>query len=314
MKVHNQLHNAYFLIAFAFFFWTCKALSFPGQIDCVRSSSNNSGRRPTNNSDNALKSVISEVSTRRRLLLETSTLALSPLIINPLSAVAAPSTTSNHVVEGFGGGFDIQGSQLPIGTSDVLFPPSLEGAWLCQRKVTLAEGDLFQAQQVWNAFSGTTTADLRKQPYESYLVQFTPTSDGKYTCLDRGMEVESRSQKQARDVHWDASRNNLAYSSGPQQAAVEWTVVDRKADLPSDEGFGGSNELFRISTGSGLSATTRAARVQRRFRRAYDDQGNRVVEGLEIVKTYRVLDGIAGVEMPTATVKSQLRLVRPQST
>ena len=313
MKVHNQLHNANLLIAFACILWACKALSFPGQIDRVRSSSNNSGRRPPNSCDNALKPTISEVSTRRSLLLETSTLALSPLIINPLSAVAAPSTTSNRVVEGFGGGFDIQGSQLPIGTTDVLFPPSLEGVWLCQRKVTLAEGDLFQAQQVWNAFSGTTTADLRKQPYESYLVQFTPTSDGTYTCLDRGMEVESRSQKQARDVHWDAARNTLAYSSGPLQA-VEWTVVDRKADLPSDEGFGGSNELFRISTGNGLSATTRAARVQRRFRRAYDDKGNRVVEGLEIVKTYRVLDGIAGVEMPTATVKSQLRLVRPQST
>ena len=313
MKVHNQLHNANLLIAFACILWACKALSFPGQIDRVRSSSNNSGRRPPNSCDNALKPTISEVSTRRSLLLETSTLALSPLIINPLSAVAAPSTTSNRVVEGFGGGFDIQGSQLPIGTTDVLFPPSLEGVWLCQRKVTLAEGDLFQAQQVWNAFSGTITADLRKQPYESYLVQFTPTSDGTYTCLDRGMEVESRSQKQARDVHWDAARNTLAYSSGPLQA-VEWTVVDRKADLPSDEGFGGSNELFRISTGNGLSATTRAARVQRRFRRAYDDKGNRVVEGLEIVKTYRVLDGIAGVEMPTATVKSQLRLVRPQST
>ena len=36
-----------------------------------------------------------------------------------------------------------------------------------------------------------------------------------------------------------------------------------------------------------------------------------VVEGLEIVKTFRVLDGVAGVEMPTSTAKSKLRLTRP---
>lgn len=32
------------------------------------------------------------------------------------------------------------------------------------------------------------------------------------------------------------------------------------------------------------------------------------MEGLEIVKTYRVLDGIAGAEMPTSTTKTQIRL------
>ena len=36
----------------------------------------------------------------------------------------------------------------------------------------------------------------------------------------------------------------------------------------------------------------------------------RRVEGLEIVKTYRVLDGVAGVEYPTSTTKSMIRLVR----
>ena len=36
----------------------------------------------------------------------------------------------------------------------------------------------------------------------------------------------------------------------------------------------------------------------------------RVVEGLEIVTTYRVLDGIAGTEYPTSTTKATIRLTR----
>jgi len=51
--------------------------------------------------------------------------------------------------------------------------------------------------------------------------------------------------------------------------------------------------------------------VQRRFRRAFGKDGSRIVEGLEIVKTFRVMDGIAGTEMPTSTTKSSLRLARP---
>ena len=42
-----------------------------------------------------------------------------------------------------------------------------------------------------------------------------------------------------------------------------------------------------------------------------DTGGSRVIEGIELVKTYRVLDGVAGVEFPTSTTKSVLRLVRP---
>ena len=45
--------------------------------------------------------------------------------------------------------------------------------------------------------------------------------------------------------------------------------------------------------------------------RALTDEGGRLVEGLEIVKTYRVLDGIAGIEFPTSTTKSTIRLTRP---
>jgi len=57
-----------------------------------------------------------------------------------------------------------------------------------------------------------------------------------------------------------------------------------------------------------------ATRVQRRWRRATTDEGDRVVEGLEIQKTYRVLDGIASIETPTSTVKSTIRLTRTYPT
>ena len=91
--------------------------------------------------------------------------------------------------------------------------------------------------------------------------------------------------------------------------------MQRAVEPPSDKGWG-SNELVRLTTAAGSVfggfQVDYAARVQRRFRRAVADSGERVVEGLEIVKTYRVLDGVAGVEMPTSTTKSILRLTRPQ--
>ena len=61
----------------------------------------------------------------------------------------------------------------------------------------------------------------------------------------------------------------------------------------------------------GSNRIQRAVKVQRRFRRAFGKDGSRIVEGLEIVKTFRVMDGIAGTEMPTSTTKSSLRLTRP---
>ena len=62
----------------------------------------------------------------------------------------------------------------------------------------------------------------------------------------------------------------------------------------------------------GGAQLVKAARVKRKFRRAYADDGtSRQIEGLEIMTTYRCLDGVCGVEMPTSTTKSTLRLTRP---
>jgi hypothetical protein len=90
--------------------------------------------------------------------------------------------------------------------------------------------------------------------------------------------------------------------------------VQRSIELPSEKGWGGSELISLTVAAGGLfgdSKVQKVARVQRRFRRAFDANGDRLVEGLEIVKSYRVLDGVAALEMPTSTTKSLLRYTRP---
>ena len=92
--------------------------------------------------------------------------------------------------------------------------------------------------------------------------------------------------------------------------------MQRTVEPPSDKGWG-LNELARITTAAdafgGKFEIDYSARVQRRFRRAALESGARVVEGLEVIKTYRVLGGITGVEFQTPTTKSTIRLTRPES-
>lgn len=132
--------------------------------------------------------------------------------------------------------------------------------------------------------------------------------------LDRGFEIESRSSKSksASSASWDASApDQLAYERNGSR--IEITVVKRRSDPPDGRGFG-FDELYRISSPAGGifgdQKVTRAVRVQRKYRRAFGDDGERRIEGLEIRKTYRVLDGIAGLEMPTSTTKSQIVFTR----
>jgi len=115
--------------------------------------------------------------------------------------------------------------------------------------------------------------------------------------------------------------NNVnADGSSNSSPATELKVVQRKVEPQNNEGsLVGSNELIRVTTktnalfGSSFDIIY-ATRVQRRWRRSTTEEGDRVVEGLEIVKTYRVLDGIAGIEFPTSTVKSTIRLTRTYPT
>jgi len=145
--------------------------------------------------------------------------------------------------------------------------------------------------------------------------------------LDRGYEIEERTgtgngeAAKTTVVQWNPrAPNTLKYERNDGSPATELKVVQRIVEPQNNQGsLVGSNELIRVTTkasalfGSNFDITY-ATRVQRRWRRTTTDEGDRVVEGIEIQKSYRVLDGIAGIESPTSTVKSTLRLTRTYPT
>lgn len=263
--------------------------------------------------------------TPRRQLVAGAAVALAVPPCRRATAVAAPPGFEPARVEGIGGGFDMLGEK-PIVDVDILYPPSLNGTWVCERKVASIEGDAGQAQGAWKLLGGTGDLQRGEKYYVRYI-DLRRASDAivgldgrKYygAVFDRGFAIDSRTG--GATVRWDAlAPNTLNYerTSGGLGAAAELKVVQRTTELPSEKGWG-SNELVRVTTTSSAFGSnfdiTYAVRVQRRWRRATTAEGDRVVEGLEIVKTYRVLDGIAGIEMPTSTLKSTIRLTRPYST
>lgn len=204
-------------------------------------------------------------------------------------------------VEGAGAGVDV--FTLRPAVKDVIYLPSLEGLWQCEREVLQVDGDTEQAELAWVSLGGSSV-DVTK-PSVTYLTRYINTADG--LILDRRFEIQSR-QQEGTTVIWDVNMpDTVKYGS------TELTVVQRKVEPPSDQGWG-FDELVRI-TGSagGIFGDTRVvkvARVKRRYRRAYTSSGDRIIEGLEIMKTFRVLDGIAG-ELPTSTTKSRIQMTRP---
>lgn len=255
-------------------------------------------------------------------------------------------------VQGIGGGFDMIGDRKPIADIDILYPPSLNGTWVCERKVVSVEGDVNQAQGAWKLLGGTIPVggggggrereDFQRVK-EKYFVRFVelrrPTDaiiglEGKKyygVILDRGYEFEERTGSSGNSgsseaakttvVQWDPDvPNTLKYERNDGSPATELKVVKRTVEPQNNQGsLVGSNELIRVTTkasalfGSNFDIMY-ATRVQRRWRRTTTDEGDRVVEGIEIQKSYRVLDGIAGIETPTSTVKSTLRLTRTYPT
>jgi hypothetical protein len=254
-------------------------------------------------------------------LLSTSSIALLPSISDAASMNQnAPgiqgSGGSYTRVEGVGSGFDIRTSTTTKG-QDVIYPSSMAGLWKCRRVVTSVEGDSGQAELAWRNLGGKGSIkniesfDTRfLLPPEELNVQNSFRGvDGemlKGVVLDRGFEMESRNECKAL---WNMEMSNVL-SYVMDESDVEIVVVQRKVELPSEKGFG-FNELYRITSSAGGifgdNKVQRAVRVQRRYRREFDGEGNRIVEGLEIMKTYRVMDGIAGTEMPTSTTKSQIK-------
>ena len=131
---------------------------------------------------------------------------------------------------------------------------------------------------------------------------------------DRGYELSTRMGLPNDTIQWDVNKANNSIDYTRNNDAVNLTIVQRKIELPSDSGFG-SDEIYRIqSSAGGIFAGTnvyRAARVRRRYRRGFDEgTGKRILDCIEIVTTHRVLDGIAGIELPTSTCKSRMRFTQ----
>lgn len=260
----------------------------------------------------------------RRLFVAGASIAPSFL---PVAAEAAPPPgVDSRRVAGIGGGIDVLTSTPPV-AADVIFPSSMLGRWQCQRIIASVEGDAGQAEVAWLAMGGRSEDVFAKKQLETFTTRFIEAPPGipnAYTfegktlggvVLDRGFEIQERARSPAPPA-WDASRPNILkyerrVGDKGTSGMTELTVIQRSIELPSEKGFG-SNEFIRITTPASLlgasASLDRAVRVQRRFRRGFDKDGGRIVEGLEIVKTYRVLDGIAGAEMPTSTTKTQIRL------
>ena len=268
---------------------------------------------------------------RRALVLSGAAALIRPgaaaavVLRSPASFVAegAPPRVDET---GIGGGFDIVSPRpSALRSDDCIFPASMLGRWVAQRAIISAEGDLGQAAIVWKTLGGGDERAFTSRATERYEVRFVDApagidssyrNDGRSVrgaILDRGFEATSRIR--APEVRWDPSDpGRLSYSrSGRDADAVGLTVVQRRIEAPNNEGFG-SDELYRIGSSAGglfgSGGVIRCARVRQRFRRGFDDAGNRIVEGLEIMTTYRVLDGVAGVEMPTSTCKSRIRLTK----
>ena len=216
-------------------------------------------------------------------------------------------------------------------TGDVLYPPSMAGVWHCERVIKSIDGDIYQAKEAYRALGGTDSYFVTNK-IESYHTKYIPspqpgskedkTTIVEYVVNDRGYELASRLHTLAETegatstVTWTVEEPNTVEYLNNSKKTIQLRITDRMVEPPSDQGFG-FNELISIQDNSGSGALTstgtlRAVQIKRRYRRSFEaTTGARIVEGLEIMKTYRVLDGIAGIEYPTSTVKSQITLSRP---
>ena len=248
----------------------------------------------------------------------------------PLQTASSPTPVR---VEEVGGGFDLLSPpSTALQSPDVFYPSSMANTqWKVQRVVASVEGDLGQAAVAWKSLGGGDERAFTSKLTEVYNTRFVAAPDSmqrsaeyvyegktvRSAVLDRAYEISNRVAGGGTTVStlWDptVNPNTLTYKRGNTNDEVELVVVQRKIEPPSETGFG-SDELYRIKSSaggvfSGLNVY-RAARVRRRWRRGFDEtSGKRVVDGLDITTTYRVLDGIAGTEMPTSTTKSRIRLV-----
>lgn len=179
--------------------------------------------------------------------------------------------------------------------SDVDFPPELKGDWRTLRKITLVEGDAGMAEAVWRGFGGT--GDF-KALTETYTTRFMLVKDR--VVVDRGLEIQSRIGEGG-EIVGDWTPDRLKYTRGGKnevEREVDIRVWQRSVEHLEGVGY---KELSSI-TNNGFE---RIAEVKRRYRPG----SGGAWDGLEIIKTFRLLDGVVG-DLPTSTIKSRIRLER----
>jgi len=265
------------------------------------------------------------ISTSRRDIFLSSSAAViaSSFCVHPSNAQTL-TTSGIERVEGIGGGLDLL-SPNPLSYSEVFYPNSMiNSKWKVQRVITSVEGDLGQAALAWQLLGGSSderafTSKLTEVYESTFTSPPTSLDDAKYeyegkilqaAILDRGSELSSRTGVANDTIQWDVKSNSISYARNKDDN-VNLTIVRRNTELPTDQGFG-FDEICRIESSAGgiFSGTNvyRAARVRRRYRRGFDETtGQRILDAIEVVTTHRVLDGIAGIELPTSTTKSRLR-------
>jgi hypothetical protein len=277
----------------------------------------------------------------RRDFLQT-TMAASAAVFIPATttsaaaAVAATQPPPLLLDAGQGGGIDISidtKSKILLDPANIVFPASLQGRWSCERTCLSVEGDGWKAMMMMGNSNSINAQQFfgPKATPERYEIQFIPApfQPEKYTVLDRSYELRSRiinnkdsSAVPSAKVQWNAQEPNIARIG----ATTEMAVIQRSVivpDLEQDIFVAGGQELIRISSTSGdTDAIVRAVLlVQQRFHPAAaavkerSQQNNSSssisrLEGLELVQTFRVLDGVADTEFPTSTAKYRLKLVK----
>jgi hypothetical protein len=282
---------------------------------------------------------------RRDFLQAATTSSAAVLLLVPNTAAAAlavPTLPSppRLVNVGQGGGTDISidtQSKILSDPDNIVFPASLQGRWSCVRTCVSVQGDAYQAQSAWKAMLGGGGGGINsrfgpKTVPEQYEIQFIPApfQPEKYTVLDRSYELQSRSSSVGGGlpevvVQWSPQEPNNARVG----TSTELAVIQRNAIVPNlEQGgtivVGGGQELIRISSVSGGDPIVRAVLVKQRFRiaaaasdadttDAADAGANSQQTSItlvELVQTFRVLDGIAGTEFPTSTTMYSLTLVK----
>ncbi|KAG7346836.1 hypothetical protein IV203_005905 [Nitzschia inconspicua] len=231
----------------------------------------------------------------RRGVLTTIPAAFMAVLLASNDRCVANSLSPPRDVD-VGNGFDLFSERQLLG--DVIYPSSMEGIWVCERVVAKVEGDSFQAETAFQSLGGTTKLEpgMREKFQESFIL--SPMIGSTAVVADRRFEMSSR--KGSSNIQWNVANPNVLIHN-----KTTLRVVKRSVEVPNEQGFG-FDELIRVDE----PLVTRAVQIKRRYRRAFDEKGNRVVEGLEIMKTFRVLDGVAGTD-PTSTTKSTIRMVRP---